>query len=149
MATFIFLAWQTPDYATPQIVAQKTFRRLGREMRISRGQSCATKRGRIAQQKSEQAENLFRMSGEQVQSKRRTCSKGAENLFRAYGEQVQKERRTCSEQAENLFKRSGELVQNLPRCATKKIPLPNRRISLGQEKKFPWAREYPPFMPLL
>ena len=40
-----------------------------------------------------------------------------------------------------MFKRSGEQVQNLPRCASKKIPLPNRKNSLGQEKKFSWARE--------
>ena len=66
---------------------------------------------------------------------------GKEMRIKRGGELVQKGRRTCSKGAENLFKRSGELVQNFPRCASKKIPLPNRKNSLGQEKKFPWARE--------
>ena len=42
------------------------------------------------------------------------------------GEQVQKERRTGSKFAEMRIK---------------EIPLPNRKNSLGQQKKFSWARE--------
>ena len=68
----------------------------------------------------------IKRSGEQVQKERRTSSKGAENKFSASGEQVQKERRTGSKFAEMRIK---------------EIPLPNRKNSLGQQKKFSWARE--------
>ena len=37
--------------------------------------------------------------------------------------------------------RKRDAHQKERRCASKKIPLPNRKNSLGQEKKFSWARE--------
>ena len=66
---------------------------------------------------------------------------GKEMRIKRGGELVQKGRRTCSKGAENLFKISRDAHQRKFPCPTERIPLGKGKNSLGQGKKFSWARE--------